>query len=350
MFTRAVHFGSCLLLQSVFVILFLVAIPAWKQAGGSGAPQWNAYQRKLQWWLRIGLATVMISGFFWLWCAIAGMSGSSLAGALQPGLFGMVLSQTPPGRVWLVRAGVALLLAGTLPLLARGFRRGKFHSLALLPSLVLAGVLTASLAWLGHAGAGEGPWQNVHLAADVLHLLAAGIWPAGLLPFALLLRGLLQQNEAKGLLVAVAATRRFSALSLATVGTLALSGLANSYFLVGTLHALLTTDYGRLLLLKLALFAGMLGLGAWNLLGLKPRLAFIGGAESAPAQTSALHQVARNVLLEISLGTLILLVVGLLGMTPPVERKEALNSAAKVEPVAVGAHNLAQNIPGALRH
>jgi putative copper resistance protein D len=171
--------------------------------------------------------------------------------------------------------------------------------------LALAGAFAASLAWLGHAGAGQDGRRSIMVAADVAHLLAAGAWPAGLLPFALLLRRRMRAGTAAA---AHTAARRFSAMSLAAVGILAASGLINAFFLVGSLRGLVATDYGRLLILKVTLFAAAATLGAWNLLVHKPRL------EIAP---EALGAIARKVWIEVALGTLIILIVAILGTLPP---------------------------------
>jgi putative copper export protein len=48
--------------------------------------------------------------------------------------------------------------------------------------------------------------------------------------------------------------RRFSASSLIAVAAMALTGLSNSVFMVGSVQGLLTTDYGRLLISKIVLF------------------------------------------------------------------------------------------------
>ena len=246
------------------------------------------------------------------------MSGGGLWESLQANLFWMVLTETPPGRVWLLRAGIALALAALLACAPGRWRRRRAGWLHTPLCALSAMALTASLAWLGHAGAGEGPNQNLHLAGDVLHLIAAGIWPAGLAPFAIFLSLFLHARDPSLLLAACLATRRFSALSLVTVGALFASGIINSYFLVGTLHALVSTEYGLLLLLKIGLSSAAVGIGGWNLLILKPRLAIAAGSLPDETQGTALAKVARNVLIELCLASLILLVVGLLGISPPV--------------------------------
>ena len=70
-------------------------------------------------------------------------------------------------------------------------------------------------------------------------------------------------------------------------------------------------------MLKLVLFGATIGIGAWNLFLCKSRLAIAEGSPPVDAQDAALAKITRNVLIEIILGTLILLVVGLLGITPP---------------------------------
>jgi len=43
----------------------------------------------------------------------------------------------------------------------------------------------ASLAWAGHGGANTGGAGLIQITADALHLVAAGAWIGGLVPFAL---------------------------------------------------------------------------------------------------------------------------------------------------------------------
>jgi len=314
---RAAHFGSCLTLQSVFAILLLVLLPAWQSAGGELSAVCRRVDQLLRRLLVACLGVAFVSGFLWFWLAIAGMSGSSLVESLQPGLFWMVLTQTQPGQVWLLRAGLGLGFVIALFCVSRTSRGLLSGSGPALPCALFSTLLTASLAWLGHAGAGEGPNQNLQLIGDLLHLIAAGFWPAGLVPAAVFLPCLFRAREPEALLAACAAARRFSLLSVVAVDALVLSGLANTWFLVGTFHALLATEYGRLLIIKLVLFGAMFCIGAWNLLVLKPQLDVADSMPPGGAQAAALAKITRNVLIEIALGALVLLIVGLLGITAP---------------------------------
>ena len=74
------------------------------------------------------------------------------------------------------------------------------------------------------------------------------------------------------------------------------------------------TEYGRLLLAKIGLFAAMLVVAAFNLFRLTPRLA-AGAARNSPSRTIA--QLARNAGIETGLGLAVLAIVGVLGTLQP---------------------------------
>ncbi len=139
--------------------------------------------------------------------------------------------------------------------------------------LAVAAGLIGSLALIGHAGASPDAAGRVHLASDVLHLIAAGAWVGALPALALLLHQTRKIKYDRSILVASGAARRFSPLGIASVGTLLATGVVNSWNLLAGPRDLITTDYGRLLLLKIGLFAAMVGIAAVNRFRLTPRLA-----------------------------------------------------------------------------
>ena len=83
------------------------------------------------------------------------------------------------------------------------------------------------------------------------------------------------------------ATRRFSTLGTVSVATLMASGIVNAWILVGSVHALFVTEYGRLLMLKLGVFAIMLVFAAVNRFWLTPRLGPLGGEWTATRRASS---------------------------------------------------------------
>ena len=101
---------------------------------------------------------------------------------------------------------------------------------------------------------------------------------------------------------------RFSGMGYIAVSVLILTGLINSWFLVGSFSGLITTAYGQLLLVKLVLFAGMLGLAMANRFWLVPSL-----IQSANGSTASLLKLRQHVTGEQVLGALVLLIVSILG-------------------------------------
>jgi len=180
------------------------------------------------------------------------------------------------------------------------------RALILILSL-LSVVFLASLALISHAAAAS--IQPLGLLGDMLHLCAVGGWIGGLVPLVIFLART-RASLALGEIVA-AALQRFSTLSLCCVGVLVLSGISNSWLLVGSVYALFTTPYGRLLVFKLTLFAILIGLGARNRFLVKTTLG------KAVADPDLVFQVRRNVVCEICFGAAVVAIVACLGVTPP---------------------------------
>jgi putative copper resistance protein D len=166
--------------------------------------------------------------------------------------------------------------------------------------------LIVLIAPAGHAGAQAGPEGWVHLVADAAHLLAAAAWLGGLPALAMYLGAAERDPQRQGE-TAARLTARFSWLGIACVGTLIASGVINSYFLLSGPGDLLSTTYGRVLALKLGLFAAMLAIAAANRFYLTPRLRDQGAARS----------LRRNSLIEVCLGAGVLLFVAILGTLEP---------------------------------
>ncbi|HQX09751.1 MAG TPA: CopD family protein [Thermoflexales bacterium] len=148
------------------------------------------------------------------------------------------------------------------------------------------------------------PDAAIPLIADLLHFSAAAVWLGGVARLGLTLA----PAAARGpeLIGGVgAAIRRFSPLAMASVLVLALTGLAQANLVIGDLDALLGTGYGRTLLLKIVLFAGLIGLGALHQMTLAPRLATLRGRMGADAP-AALGLIRRTLLIELGAGAAIL--------------------------------------------
>jgi copper resistance protein D len=209
------------------------------------------------------------------------------------------------GLVTEIRAVLAVLLAACLILGHLVLSRWL--------ALLAASALVAAIAWTGHAGSTLGDLGNLHLAADVLHLCAASAWIGGLAGLAILFEVGRHRPALEWRPLQLEAISRFSILGMISVAALIVSGLVNAWILVGSFRALLVTDYGRLLLLKIAAFAIMVAF-AVNRLWLTPRLALVPKEVAHPSALSALR---RNTLIEIALGLAIFAMVGVLGTLHP---------------------------------
>jgi putative copper resistance protein D len=306
-YARALHFGATLTVAGVVFFVVFIAEAALREAG---APLSGVVRRRLAWLAWIALIVTALSGAAWLFLVAQSISDQLFENVFSQGILWTVLSETDFGRDWLVRLALTCLLGALfIPFLStKRAPAGWVSAIAVLAAAALVG----TLAWAGHAVGGSGIEGSVHPAADILHLIAAAGWVGALLPLALLLGA--AGRDARSLAAAQIATVRFSTLGVVTVGTLLITGTINTWYLAGSISALTETDYGRLLLLKIALFFGMVAIAAFNRLRLTPLLISGAGERATPL---ALRQLRRNVAIEIAAGAGILAIVAILGVTPP---------------------------------
>ena len=143
----------------------------------------------------------------------------------------------------------------------------------------------------------------------VVHLLAAGAWLGALVVLWPLTAA--ARRGADRAAAAHAAAVAFSGVGVGVTSALLASGLVNAWFLLGPdrWRELATDPWGRLLLLKLVLFAAMLVLAGLNRWRWTPALA------AGPAGARVL---ARSVAVETALGLLAVTAAALMGgLAPP---------------------------------
>lgn len=307
--TRLLHFAASALLLGTYVFWCLIAWPAFDQ--GKAAQTLRArLDRQLLAIVWISVLVAFVTGGVWLVILASQMSGMPLSAVLQGNVIVTVLTQTRFGEAWTLR--VAILVALAICLIVQ--RTTRKHVWAWI-GLLAASAFLAGLAWAGHGAAAEDvPFDALHLPADILHLLATGTWLGGLLPLVLLLVAARRDDTPEDVTVARAATLRFSVLGVWSVGTLLATGVVNTWFLSGSVPALLGTLYGQLLVVKIALFAAMIAVASINRRRLVPRLCGIAAeAVSAPV----IRQLGRNASIEASLGVFVLAIVAIIGILTP---------------------------------
>ncbi|MGN5375700.1 copper homeostasis membrane protein CopD [Sphingomonas hankookensis] len=245
-------------------------------------------------WLALSGLGVSIAGFGSTMQAMTGEPLSSIDGELAR----FVLIETGSGIAFLVRS-TALVV--TTMLLAAGRRR------AATPLAMLA---VASLAWSGHAATSDGAAGIVHRLVDVLHLAAVAGWLGAI---AVLLRmNFPSASDRASIGDRVASLRRFSATGSLLVATVVLSGACNLVAVVGVddMAMLPSSQYGRLLGLKLLAFLAMLIPAAVNRWRLTQML--------ARDERRAAAALRLSLSMELALGMTILAVVAVLGTLDPV--------------------------------
>jgi copper resistance protein D len=309
---RDIHFISSLIVAGiVFFDLFIASpvlrmgdmrLPATKSCFGDRTI-------KLLW---ISLALSIVSAFAWLCLLSARIAGKPFDEVVADGTIWIVLSRTQFGFAWELRFWFGFALAVCLLM-----RRTKDKAAPIWQEVLVALLASAylgSLAFAGHGEEGLGFERNIHLAADFLHLISAGLWLGGLIPLALLLLYLRRFREENWVSAASAVTGRFSNLGILAVGILLTSGTLNASILVGGMQNLIDTRYGRLLLLKMTLFAAMVCLAAINRQYLLPRLC---GGVGMDRGARTVHWLVRSALVEIVLGLGVIVIVGMIGIMAP---------------------------------
>ncbi|HUG86974.1 MAG TPA: copper resistance protein CopC, partial [Euzebya sp.] len=295
------------------------------------------------WWLRREVVeeapTVVpiISRAAWVTVAAA-VLGVALQTILVTG-GGLAALLDGGGLVATMRSFVGLSavvrLAGAVAVLVAA-QRGKVAGL-----IGLAGgtLMLASLLLEGHTLT-TGPAAAVWPAAAV-HVLTGALWLGGLVVLAVVLRA---RRRADDPVAAGRAVARFSALFTVSAVAVVLAGSALAWVEVRALRAVLSTDYGLVLLAKLATVVPLVALGVYNNRRLVPvltarrarrtragRTAVVGGsdevADASKQRDAAWAHLRRTVVLEVAILSLVLGLTGVLVALQPAAEAAGITGA-----------------------
>jgi copper transport protein len=228
-------------------------------------------------------------------------AGSSLSSATKTELLDATLHANTGQLLSLRMVLLGVLGAVLTALLADDRRRPTWAPEA--AAIVGVGIVVTYAAG-GHSQSANPRWLAVLVAS--LHLTAMVIWLGGLviLAIAALRR---RDTEAEDTDELAAGLPIFSRVALVAVVVLAITGTIQAWRELGTVDAITTTWYGRLVLTKIALFVGLV------LLGYLARRVLSRRADGV----NTLTRLRRGLVTEVAVGAVVLAASGVLIAQPP---------------------------------
>ncbi len=288
---RATQFAAIALGLGTAIFTLLCWIP-----GVAGRAQ-AAFSRRVRTLLLVAAAAGAVSAAAGIVFQAAVAAGTTFWDA--PSAVGEVLG-TRFGVFW--AAGfVAWLLVAALAARPKA---------AIVPLLALAALPALG----GHASVQ--PPVALLLPMNVLHVLAMSAWLGGVAALVFAVRAATSQLDAEErtrLLATVVA--RFSALAGVAIAVLLATGIVQGIVEVRTIPNLFDTAFGRAVLVKLVIFAGIVALGAINRRRLLPALRRAAADGTSPGRTGLL--LRRTLRAELALGVAALAATGALAGYAP---------------------------------
>lgn len=311
--------------------------------------------------VRIGLLVVAGLALRWLFAAgtddvTATRPAAASAGSARSGSASQAKNMKPAKNTKAAKAGKPATASASIAEDSDGrIGRGQLGGLT-----ALAVLLVGTWSWTGHAHVGD----QVPLAvlADVVHLSAMSVWVGGLV---LLIACVLPRQRAV-LSEAARALPRFSLSALVAVALLVSTGTYAAWREVRSLSALSGTEYGKLLIFKLAAFGVLMALAVMSRSTVQRRYVVpvtrVAAAQAPPRQgptgsvsrkvqreqeeqeRTALGALRQSVRLEAGIVAGVLAVTALLVATPPGQVAGAF-TAAPTAAQAVSGLPFAKRVP-----
>jgi putative copper export protein len=213
----------------------------------------------------------------------------------------LLLTGTAWGTTWLGAAAGSLAAVVGLGFASQGRSWGWW----LATPVVLA--LGSFPGFTGHA-AGVEELRSAALLADTIHVWAAGAWIGGL-AVVLHLERHGRSSAGGGVSLLRLLVPAFSPVAMVSVGALVATGTFASWSHLPSLASLVSTVYGRTLLVKLVLVGVVLVLGARNFRALTPRLGNTEGDEA----------MRRSASIELVIGQAVLIATAVLVRMSPMD-------------------------------
>lgn len=297
--------------------------PAWGSAAHPAGALPPRVMNRLTLILAVGLGLTIIVQIAALLQQAVTFFGVDFGLVLSQSLWGVVRSSTFFGQVWTARMLVVMLCA---VMIAAAFinRRSQPELTRPMWSAAVWGLALAlgSLSVVSHApGSRAAAWAAV--INDWAHLLTIALWVGGLIALVAVLpaalRPLDRESARKALL---AALRRFSPLAAACLFIVVATGVFSASLWVRP-ASLVASSYGLSLLVKVALVAALIGVGALHHAALNPQR-----FERWAGWVDRLGGWRRTLRIEAAFGVLALAGAGWLTATPVPVPPDALIAVA----------------------
>ncbi|HET7513470.1 MAG TPA: copper resistance protein CopC [Gaiella sp.] len=322
---RAVQYGAIALAVGAFVFLVMPWLGGLRAVAGAGR-DWQETSESFVSRTGVVFAIAVVAGLVSGGAGIVLQGQTAAGGSLVDAMRWSVVRQvfeTHFGSIWGARLLVWLAFGGTVLLAYRrktmpvmqpaaagstglALPRGLGSSRYLGGMLVLLSLLALSPAFAGHADA-QSPTALL-LPSTTLHVVAMSAWIGGLAILVFVLRGAMRPLDLvqRGRLLA-SVLARFSTIAGVCVAVVLLTGIVQSFVYVRNLDNLLHTEFGQILIAKILVVVGMLGIGGYNRQRSVPRLLKIADGGETPGRA--------GVLLRRALRGEVLLAVVVLGLT-----------------------------------
>jgi putative copper export protein/mono/diheme cytochrome c family protein len=257
--------------------------------------------------------TVLVAAFIGAIATCIGAVGAAAAAAdttffsVNGAIVETFLFNTGVGRIAIVEIGCAIAACIPSVIAWVTLKKSSISNLALLLAAEIAAVGLVTFPFNSHPVTLD--QQVAGLLASIAHRLALAVWAGGL-PALIMLIGTGPVPDDTRRLAAVV-LRRFSWLATLAMGVLLVTGVLLTWYLVGNFPGMIGTEYGRLLLLKLAMLGGVLFIASGLQRQLLPML------ELKPSDRT-FRRYANRVKLETVLAVLIVVIASdMAGLAPP---------------------------------
>ncbi len=202
------------------------------------------------------------------------LTGGNLVQSLAPSALVSLATNGRFGTYWIMREIVVLLalLLAIIPFTLKTLPR-RVTAIVSWLNLILGMALLIALTLSGHASAASSDILAYAVMVDWLHLLAASLWIGGMMYISTIylptLKGHTLLQRVRSLLSTLP---RYSPLAITGVIIMSISGPFNATVHMTSFDQLITTAYGRALVVKVLLVGGMLITSAIHVGLLRPRL------------------------------------------------------------------------------